>query len=153
MSQKLSHSFVAMMLKKYTPPGWRVLERDSGQGWRDPVDLGLGTIARTHFEEHIISIRPIMDAYHLFIFLHEVAHVKLHSKSLAIRATEEYQAERWAQTIFLKHNLAVTRQMRADARWRVRSHIDADEKDGITIHPKVRRWANYDAHKDKTEGK
>jgi hypothetical protein len=143
MAQKLSHAFIAMMLKKYTPAGWRVLERDSGDGWRDPVDYGTGTIGCAHMDEKIISIRPILDAYSLLIFLHEVAHAKFHKDTF--NANEEWEAERWAQQIFQKHNLVVTRKMRSDARWRVRYNIGLDDANGVEVCPKVRKWANYDA--------
>jgi hypothetical protein len=144
MPQRLSHGLIASLIKRYTPKGWRVLERESGQ--RDPVDNSISTDGQAHFEQRIISVLPVLDSYNLFVFLHEVAHARFHKSRNIPAHMEEYEAERFAIDIFHKHDLTVTKEIRENAKDNVRRKCNSDHAADIPINPKVKRWSGWNGN-------
>lgn len=79
----------------------------------------------------------------LALFLHECGHFRAgkgHFKTKIARHIEEYEAERWGQSMMRLEGVPVPRIELQAAKAYVTSELQGDQARGITIKPCVRRW-------------
>lgn len=130
---KLRKDRIEDIVRRHTPSDWTIRE----------------TRARTHsksgecdFENETIRVPKLEDAQSVYIFLHECQHVHLgHYRLERIGHVQEYEAERSALALARIEGIRIPRPVVQAARDYVRTHIARDERAGIKIEPRVRRWA------------
>jgi len=110
------------VVSRYLPRGWRLVEEKP-----DDCDGEANGATRT------IRCRPIKTPYTLYVFLHEVGHVRnghcgVNAKKPSWR--EEFEAEIYAIGMMRASRFTVTRYMLRHAKANVRDHIiDAEIED------------------------
>lgn len=93
-----------------------------------------------------IRVPPLDDLHSLFLFFHEVGHVRLgHLRIFGngsdIGHANEYDAEQFAVATMKKYGLLISRNEIELARWRIRWWIRFDERRKRPIKSHIRRWA------------
>ena len=142
MATRFTHAIVAKIIRENKPRGWKVLERESER--LDPIDGSRDTDGKCHFEEKVISVRPIVSLYMLHVFLHEIAHAKFHTRPSTLELhQEEYEAEIWAFRVMRQYGFRIPRELREEARRNVRVRLEQDDLAGLPINPRVHRWVRY----------
>lgn len=122
----------AGIVRRHKPRGWRIVEREPGKKFFAVAAVDLKTIFTV----------PVVDRHSLQIYLHEVGHIRYnHFKHGAASHIEEYEAERYAFAVMRHEGIAVPRKSLLRARSNVRNRIKEDQKRGIKIDPKVKRWS------------
>lgn len=119
--------------KRHKPKGWRVRESRvrfaSGSGEAD-------------WNKKTLYVPLLRDEASLFIYLHEVGHVKRDHFHLNLAThVSEYEAEQYAIHVFRSEGVSVSRAHLKLARWRVNEWITSDYNRGIPITGYVQRWA------------
>lgn len=132
------------------PLAMAVVERCRPSGWgiqfsrKRSVSLS-GEARVTANDERTIrmpALVPGTDLRHaLFIFFHECYHALTWEMADPRGHVDEYQAERHAINMMRDYGINVRRKDTSLAKWRVRQMIKQDERRGIAIDPRVRRWA------------
>lgn len=118
---------------RHLPKGWHAVVRPSLKS-RGICDYRRKKITLQHY---------IWGRNHLYVFLHEVGHVRIHQNDDArvpLHVTE-YEAERYAIAAMRNEGLAVPREELYGAKANVRDAIQSDRKKGIKIDPKIKRWS------------
>ena len=135
MSREISQYRIRDIAKRHRPKGWRVQE--SRKRWAS-------SSGSAHWEHRTLYVPTLCDLDGLFIYMHEVGHVKQNHFNLRLPAhREEYEAERYALHIFRNEGLPVTRDMLDTARSRLRGVIDRDIKHKVPIQRHIARWAKH----------
>lgn len=127
---------VMKIVHTYKRKGWRFR-------WRLDWKAGPAHCIRDWHKREIYTPYPDCP-YFLNVFLHEWAHAQLrhHDRDISMHE-EEYEAEQFAMTECRdRWGIPVSREYLEDARMYVRECIIGDEKLGVQINPKVRRWSN-----------
>lgn len=88
------------IVRRYKPRGWHLVEGDPGEG--------LDGYAESEPFGPVICVRPITSPYRLFVFLHEVGHVRMkhlgQRKMLPVHV-QESEAEQFAIDAFDREGL------------------------------------------------
>lgn len=116
------------------PRGWHVSHTESMNG---------GHSGRCWFEPKKITCPVINDDYTLMVFLHEVAHARLHSRG-PTRANhiQEFEADRWAMAEMRKLGIRVSRRTLVVSKALLYDVILEDRALGEKIHYPAWRWCN-----------
>ena len=113
---KLQH--YADIVAKYLPDGWKLkIVRRIVTPEKDNPD-GLCC-----FTTKTIYSKPIRSIGQLQVFLHEVAHVELHSGRDKEPVIEEYEAEMWSFAALVNEGIPVTEAMLSDAKANIRTRL------------------------------
>lgn len=122
------------ILEIETPPGWTVIQSDKREE-------GLATM-----QGRIIRIPKLTTYRALWVFFHEVGHVvRRHFSPVSARVpphVEEFEAEQHAAYMMRLYGFQVSRYEMRLAKDHVANIIRRDEKNGWSIRPDVRQWAN-----------
>lgn len=104
------------VVKVFKPRGWRLIEQPSNGKFDGHADG----------ETRTIRCLPLTDTYALFVFLHEVGHVRCGHLRLGHQKAswlEEYEAEMWAINAMRAAGFPVTKEMLHNARDNVANHV------------------------------
>lgn len=125
------------LIAQHRPRGWKVRYTDRShdryQSW-----------AYADFLHKRITCPKIVDRETLFLYLHECGHARLrHMTGGADRIStveQEYEAECYAVASMRSAGISVPRDCLAEAKGRVRDHIDEADYD---VPSKIKRWAKW----------
>lgn len=120
------------IMHAYKPRGWKIIMGGAQQA---------GASGLCDFGERAIYVPLVCDDYSLSVYLHEVAHAKLHQTSTKPDHVIEFEAERWAHKALHDCGFRVSRTILGAAKSYVAQCIIKDRIKGIPIDPKIRRWA------------
>jgi hypothetical protein len=135
MSRKLSQERINEIVKRHRPRGWRVRQSQHRWTWES---------AEADSNKRTLSVPTLKDDDSLFLYLHEVGHVKQdHFKLKLPKHREEFEAERFALHCFRNEGLPVTKNIMKGVRMRLCGWIDYDIKRGIPIQHHIARWAKH----------
>ena len=119
---RLEHR-IREVVKVFLPRGWKLVERQ----FNEEID------GYAHKNTRTIYCIPLKDTYALFVFLHEVGHIRCghmrkgHNTPLD-DYTDEYEAEMWAINAMKAAGFRVTDHMLENARHNVRNAIQIEEE-------------------------
>ncbi len=126
------------IIRRHLPRGWRLRQRPP-----TPTLWGLTDPYRRR-----IDCPPLVDRGALFIFFHEVGHVRYRHDFYdaphpghAIPHVEEYEAEIYAIKAMRHEGIAVPRKQLRRAKENVRTCVKADRAKGRAIVPKIEKWS------------
>ena len=129
------------IVKRYRPKGWRV--RESKHRWK-------WSSALASWERRTLYVPTLIDDDSLFLFLHEVGHVRSQHFHINLpHHREEFEAERFAVHIFRTEGIPVTKLILSDLRGRLCVAIERDIAKKIPIQPHIARWAKHGCYSDK----
>jgi hypothetical protein len=117
-----------------------LLGRHLPRGWTLRLDAELSSRGRCNFGAKRITLKvPVTDRNSLFVFLHEVGHVRCHAKEPdgAPDYLIEYEAERYAIAAMRHEGVPVPRIELDKAKENVR-----EELKGRAVPRKIWRWCN-----------
>lgn len=120
------------IMHAYKPKRWKIIMGGAQQR---------GASGVCDFTQRAIYIPLVCDDYSLGVYLHEVAHAKLHRHSIRPHHMDEYEAERWAHQALRDCGFRVSRTITSAAKSYVAECIRIDRIKGLPIDPKIRRWA------------
>ena len=135
MSRQLSQERINEVVKRHRPRGWRVRQSQHRWEWES---------AEADDTKRILSVPTLKDDDSLFLYLHEVGHVKQdHFKLKLAKHREEFEAERFALHIFRNEGIPVTKAIMKAVRMRLCGWIDYDIRRGVKIQHHIARWAKH----------
>jgi len=135
MSRRLSQERIDEIVKRHRPRGWRVRQSKHRWAWES---------AEADDKARILSVPTLKDDDSLFLYLHEVGHVKQdHFKLKLPKHREEFEAERFALHVFRNEGIPVTKAIMKSLRARLRGWIDYDIKRGVKVQHHIARWAQH----------
>ena len=120
------------LMLAHKPRGWTIREG----GARQPGASGLCDWARK-----TLFVPTVCDDYSLAVYLHEVGHVRLHTRARPAAHVMEFEAERWAQAALRAAGFRVGREILRAAKANVAARIAEDRAAGVAIDAAVARWA------------
>jgi hypothetical protein len=132
--QAISQERVREIAARHLPKGWTAIETK----WHNKLKCGAA-----YPDTKQITVPYLNDAMTVYIYLHECSHVHLgHFREPYLPLhIEEYQAERAALSLARIEGLRLPRSVTLAAKDYVRRCIEKDEKRGLKIDQRVRRWA------------
>lgn len=135
---KLTQERIDEIVKRYRPRGYRV--RQSRHRWK-------WESAEVCNKKKYIAVPTLKDDDSLFLYLHEVGHVKLdHFKVKLPKHREEFEAERFALHVFRSEGIPVTKAIMIGVRARLHAWINRDIKRGKPISRHILRWAKHSGY-------
>ena len=135
MSNQITTGRARHLVKMHTPKGWKVKMGGS---------YNRGASGLCAYNLKTIFCPLVIDDYSLVVFLHEVGHVKLHKPDSDKEShVEEYEAEQFAFAALRGAGFHVTREILRSAKDNVRTHILAENADGVVIDKKIARWCGH----------
>lgn len=133
MPRAVTEERVREIVKRYRPRGWRIRETIWRYEW---------SCAEACPFTRTLHVPILDDSHGLFLFLHEVGHVTRNDFTSDLpQHRQEFAAERFAFHIFRVEGIPVTKELRENARYRVRIWIANDTKKGIPIQHHIACWA------------
>lgn len=120
------------IMHSYKPRGWKIKMGGAHQR---------GASGLCDYDSRTIFVPLVCDDYSLFVYLHEVGHVRLHTRSKKPGHVTEYEAEAYARRMLRACGFRVTRTMLVAGKRYVANVIKMDQINGLPIDPVVRRWA------------
>lgn len=142
MPRKLSQERIDEIVKRYRPRGWSIRESEHRWYW-ESAEADNGMRKGVRVKPRVIACPTLRDADSLFLFLHEVGHVRLgHFKLKLVRHREEFEAERFAIHVFRCEGIPVTKNIRTRIRERLRQHIKYDIEHNVPIQHHIARYAH-----------
>lgn len=114
MSRKVER--IREVARVFKPRGWKLVEKPSDGKTDGCADMSTRTI----------TCPPLVTEYALFVYLHEVGHVRcghLLAGQPGVGWLEEYEAEMWAMAAMRAVGFRITREMMNNARENVRHHL------------------------------
>lgn len=132
--QRLGQERVREIAARHIPQGWTAVETK----WHNKLKCGEAV-----WDTKQIKVPYLNDAMTVYIYLHECAHVHLgHGRTPHLHAhVMEYQAERMALMLARLEGLRLPKAVTIAAKKYVRTHILADEKRGVEIDKRARKWS------------
>jgi hypothetical protein len=128
----ITPSRARQIMQAYRPRGWRI--KMGGVHQR-------GASGLCDFGERAIYVPTVCDDYSLLVYLHEVAHARLHRTTTKPGHIMEYEAEMWACKALRDCGFRVSREIVRSAKRNVADHIVRDRVQGLPINAKIARWA------------
>lgn len=126
---------LAVIAKRHRPKGWTVRYSKHRYHWCS---------AEANGDTRTIYAPVLKDVESLFLYLHEVGHVKQDHFNLKLpRHREEYEAERYALHILRVEGIPVKHEYIDTARARLRGSIDYDLRRKVKIQRHIARWAKH----------
>lgn len=115
----------------YKPRGWKIVMGGAQQA---------GASGLCDYVNRTLWVPLVCDDYSLVVFLHEVAHSKLHADVRYPAHIQEYEAEQWAFKALRACGFKVTRDILMRAKDNVRDHVVCDIVRGLPINQHIKRW-------------
>lgn len=134
MSNQITPGRARHIMNAYRPKGWKIIMGERGSEQR-----GAGGLC--DFSNRTIYVPLVCDDYSLCVYLHEVAHQKLHRFAKTPTHVQEYEAEQWAMLSLRAWGFKVTREILRAAKDNVRDCITVDRILELPITGKIERWA------------
>ena len=113
MAAKLTQGVIQSIITRYMPTGWRLKE----------MPVGGGTSGEADWKKHAITTPALVDLYSLYVFLHEVAHVRLHGRKGPPLYIEEYEASMYSIHQLREMGFRIDRDIRSHARRNTWLHL------------------------------
>jgi hypothetical protein len=133
MPKALTKERINEIVKRYRPRGWKIVESKQRWEWSS---------AAVWSGNRTIYAPSLIDDDSLFLYLHEVGHVRLGHFDIDIpKHREEFAAECFAFHAFRAEGIPITKLIAEDAKTRIRIWIGRDTKKGIPIQHHIARWA------------
>lgn len=134
MTNQITPGRARQIMRLYKPRGWVV--KMGGVAQR-------GASGLCSYATKTIRVPLVCDDYSLAVYLHEVAHVKLHEHARTPSHVQEYEAEQWAFDALRKVGFRVTRTLLSSAKDNVRTHLIMNLVEGLPIDRAIRRWVGH----------
>lgn len=135
MPRTITKERLAAIAKRHRPKGWKVRHSWHRFYWCSAAADG---------KTRTIYAPVLYDVESLFLYLHEVGHVKLNHFTLKLsHHREEYEAERYALHLLRVEGIPVKHEYVEAARSRLCGWINHDIRRKVKIQRHIARWAKH----------